>query len=59
MRQVSQRLENLKQTALAAVSHVGAANYEHRERAARYAITISFKTGRYVDPNEVQNTLED
>ena len=47
----AEHIEALEQTALAAVSMVGYANDEHRERAAKAAIRKSAETGRYVDPD--------
>lgn len=48
----SQRLEALEQTAMAAISHVASANYDHRERAARKAVRLSLQSGKYVDPDD-------
>ena len=48
------RLAALKQTALAAVGHVGYANYAHREIAARKAINQSFVNGEFVDPDDME-----
>ena len=44
------RLAALKQTALAAVGHVGFANYEHRERAASQIGTRAIKNMSLNEP---------
>ncbi len=48
-------LDNLYNTAIASVRHVGQANYAHRERQALKALQECLKTGLYVDPNEVKD----
>jgi predicted transcriptional regulator len=44
----------LEETALAAISYVGRANYAHRQRAAEAAVEQSAATGRFVNPEEVE-----
>ena len=50
----AQRLEALEQTAMAAISHVAVANYNHRERTAREAVRLSLQSGKYVDPDDLK-----
>lgn len=49
-----QRLEALEQTAMAAIDHVGYANYDHRQAAARKAVRLSLQSGKYVDPDDLK-----
>jgi hypothetical protein len=44
------RMKALEDTALAAVSFVGLANYSEREAAAKKAIRLSAETFEFVDP---------
>lgn len=48
-----EKLKNLLETAYAAISYVGFANYAHRERAAKAAVSESALTGKYVDPADL------
>jgi hypothetical protein len=49
----AEHIRALEQTAQAAVSMVGYANYQHREAAAHRAVRKSAETGRYVDPDSL------
>ena len=44
---------NIRATVVAALDHVGKANYHHREVQAREAVYKSFETGQYVDPDDI------
>jgi predicted transcriptional regulator len=54
----AQHIDALLQTALAAISHVGLANYDHRERAARIAVLNAADKGKYFDPEKVEEELD-
>jgi hypothetical protein len=45
---------NIRDTIRDAIEHVGSANYPSRERQAKVAIDRAFRTGKYVDPNDIK-----
>ena len=51
---MKERLDRLEKTAQEAVSYVGAANYDHRERAAHAAVAKSRRTGTLVYPQDME-----
>jgi hypothetical protein len=46
--------QNIRETITTAIEYVGSANYSSRERQAKAAIDRAFRTGKYVDPNDIK-----